>query len=494
MRIRQSDDSSRARLSRQHHGTRGRQGGQPASPAVGNGQELLGAQLAVRLCELSPQGICLSDRAGRCIYVNAAYLEIAGLTHEQADGARWINSVHPDERGPVRARWLDAVQTAQPFHAEVRMRQPDGRTVWVKLLASTARDETGSSAILLLVENITERKAAESVLRRAEEELFAEKERAQVTLDSIGDAVIVTDLAGSVTYLNLEAESLTGWPRDEALGQPLTRVFQIIDGVSRITAPNPAQRAIAEDHTVGLAIGCVLIGRDGTELGIEDSAAPIHDRDGAVTGAVIVFHDVARSRLMSERMSHLAQHDDLTGLANTALLKERLDQVLSLARRHRKQVAMLFIDLNRFKDINDAHGHDFGDQVLKNIAQRLKACVRESDTVCRRGGDEFIIVLTEIESPEDAAKLSEKVLTAVGTPLVVDGHAVEVGASIGISLYPGDATEVDALMRRADLAMYQAKAVGRDGYVFAGNWRPARPLGAGEAYVRYRTDEPGKEQ
>lgn len=232
-----------------------------------------------------------------------------------------------------------------------------------------------------------------------------------MTLDSIGDAVIVTDLAGSVTYLNLEAESLTGWLRDEALGQPLTRVFQIIDAVSRITAPNPAQRAIAEDHTVGLAIGCVLIGRDGTELGIEDSAAPIHDRDGALTGAVIVFHDVGRSRL---------------------------------------------------------------DQVLKNIAQRVKACVRESDTVCRCGGDEFIIVLTEIASPEDAAKFSEKVLTAVGTPLVVDGHAVEVGASIGISLYPGDATEIDALMRRADLAMYQAKAVGRDGYVFAGKWRPAR--------------------
>lgn len=176
---------------------------------------------------------------------------------------------------------------------------------------------------------------------------------------------------------------------------------------------------------------------------------------------------------MSERMSHLAQHDDLTGLPNTAFLKERLDHVLSLARRHGKQVAVLFIDLNRFKDINDAHGHDLGDQVLKSIADRLQVCVRESDTVCRRGGDEFVIVLTEIECPGDAARVAEKALRAAGKPLVIDGHAVEVGASIGISLFPGDSADVDALMRLADVAMYQAKAAGRDGYCFAGTRLPS---------------------
>ena len=358
------------------------------------------------------------------------------------------------------------------------MRRPDGAAVWVRLHAATAQGEASSGAILLMVEDISERKAAESVLRKSEEALFAEKERAQVTLDSIGDAVLVTDLAGTVTYLNLEAEALTCWSREEALGQPLETVFRIIDGESRNTAPNPAQRAIAEDCTVGLAIGCVLLRRDGTEIGIEDSAAPIHDRDGAVTGAVIVFHDVARSLMMAKQMAHLARHDHLTGLANTMLLSERLDQVVRLARRHRKQAALLFIDLNRFKEVNDTHGHNSGDEILRSVASRLKGCVRESDTVCRRGGDEFVILLTEIECRRDAARVAEKILAAISAQHVIDGHAVRVSASIGISLYPGDGEDVRSLTRGADLAMYQAKARGHAGYCFAGTVRSGEAVRA----------------
>jgi diguanylate cyclase (GGDEF)-like protein/PAS domain S-box-containing protein len=440
-------------------------------------QELLGAELAARLCEFSPLGICLSDRAGRCLYANAAYLEMAGLTPEQASGSRWSGSLHPDDRERVNAEWLDALEATRPFQTEVRMQRPDGGMVWVRLHASTAQGDEGSSAILLLADDITERKAAEFALRRAEEALFAAREHAQVTLDSIGDAVLVTDLAGTVTYLNPQAEALTGWSHDEAQGQPLGRVFQIIDGVLRTTAPNPAQRAILEDRTVGLAIGCVLQRRDGTEVGIEDSAAPIHDRDGAVTGAVIVFHDVARSRLMSEQMAHLARHDHLTGLANTVLLAERLDQAVRLARRNRKQVAILFIDLDRFKEVNDLHGHDFGDQILGAVARRLEACVRESDTVCRRSGDEFVILLAEIECRRDAAQVAEKVLAAISAPHVIDGYAVQVSASIGVSLYADDGDDAAGLMRRADVAMYEVKAGRQDGYCFAGRGRPGNAIG-----------------
>jgi diguanylate cyclase (GGDEF)-like protein/PAS domain S-box-containing protein len=431
------------------------------------GSELLGAELAARLCEFSPLGICLSDRVGRCLYANAAYLEMTGLTDEQACSARWSGSLHPDDRERASAEWRDAVTARRPFQAEVRVQRPEGDTVWARLHASTAQGGNESSAILLLVEDITERKAAEAVLRKSEEALYSERARAQVTLDSIGDAVLVTDLAGTVTYLNQEAENLTGWSSEEALGQALETVFQIIDGASRTAAPNPALRAIIEDRTVGLAIGCVLVRRDGTEMGIEDSAAPIHDRDGAVTGAVIVFHDVARSRLMSEQMAHRARHDHLTGLANPGLLAERLDQVLHLARRNRQQAALLFVDLNGFKDVNDRHGHDFGDQVLKTVARRLEACVRESDTVCRRGGDEFVILLAEIDCRRDAAKVADKVLAAISAPQVIDGHAMRVSASIGISLYPDDGDDATALLRCADVAMYQAKAGGQNGYRFA---------------------------
>jgi diguanylate cyclase (GGDEF)-like protein/PAS domain S-box-containing protein len=428
------------------------------TPAAGEGPNLFGSELALRLCEFSPLGICLSDPAGRCIYANAAYLATTGLTQAQVHGALWSESLQPDDRERVNTRWLHAVRSREPLQTEVRIYRSDGRTVWARLHASTAPSESESGAFLLLWEDITERKCAEAVLQRAEAALFAEKERAQVTLDSIGDAVLVTDLTGNLTFLNLQAESLTGWPREEALGLPLEQVCRLIDGASRDAAPNPAERAIAEDRTVGLAIGCVLLRRDGGELGIEDSAAPIHDRDGAVTGAVIVFRDVVQSRLVSQRMAHLALHDHLTGLANTVLLQERLKQIISLARRHHQKAALLFIDLNSFKEVNDIHGHHFGDQILVAIARRLEVCVRESDTVCRRGGDEFVILLTEITSRRDAARVARSALAAISEPLIINGISVRLSASIGISLYPDHGNQVDALLRCADLAMYEVKA------------------------------------
>lgn len=449
-------------------------------------QQFFGVDLAIRLCELSPLGICLSDRAGRCIYANAAYLEITGLTIEKARGAQWGAALHPDDRERVHAEWLNAIPAWQAFHTEVRVQRADDRLVWARLHVSAVQGYGGSSAALVMVEDITERKATESILREAEEALFVEKERAQVTLDSIGDAVLATDLAGNVTYLNREAEILTGWSRAQALGQPLVRVFPIIDGTSRDTAPNPAQRAIAEDSTVELAMGCVLQRRDGTELGIEDSAAPIHDRDGAVTGAVIIFHDVARSLSVSERLSHEARHDHLTGLANTALLTERIDQVFSLAHRHNTLAALLFIDLDDFKAINDRYGHDYGDQVLKAVARRLGASVRASDTVCRRGGDEFLVLLSEVESAEDAAQVAEKILASISGTGLVDGHALKLRASIGISLFPDHGAGMDELVRRADFAMYQAKAGRKGGHCFAQRapWRASTlPSKRGSAQI-----------
>lgn len=314
------------------------------------------------------------------------------------------------------------------------------------------------------VEDITVRKSAELVLRTAEEALFQEKERAQVTLNSIGDAVLTTDLLGKVTYLNLVAEAMTGWSREDALGRPLADVFRIIDGTTRQAAANPGQRAIEEDRTVGLAADCVLVRRDGVEFAIEDSAAPIHNRDGRVAGAVIVFHDVSQSRAMTLKMTHLAQHDFLTGLPNRMLLTERLTQAIGLAHRHRKQVGLLFLDLDHFKHINDSLGHGIGDQLLQAVAGRLAGCVRATDTICRQGGDEFVILLAEIEQPQDVAQVAEKLLAAVAAPQLIGGHELHVTLSIGISVYPDDGIDVDTMLRNADTAMYYAKASGRNTY------------------------------
>ena len=307
--------------------------------------------------------------------------------------------------------------------------------------------------------NAIERKAVEDAL-------YVEKERALVTLNSIGDAVLCTDISGNITYLNLVAEALTGWPREEAIGKPLAEVFQIIDGATRQPARDPMEMAVAQNRTVGLTVDCVLIRRDAFESAIEDSAAPIHDRAGRVIGAVIVFHDVSAARAMSQQMTHSAQHDVLTNLPNRMLLHDRISQSISLAGRQHRPLAVLFLDLDRFKYINDSLGHAVGDQLLQSIAKRLLASVRNSDTVSRQGGDEFVILLSEISHPEDAATSARKILFSLNAPHSIEGHDLDIAGSVGISIYPGDGEDAETLIKNADTAMYHAKESGRNNFQF----------------------------
>ena len=309
------------------------------------------------------------------------------------------------------------------------------------------------------IRNIIEREIARL-------ELFNEKERAQVTLNSIGDAVLSTDIEGNVTYLNVVAEHMTGWTRKEAVGHPLNDVFQIIDGATHKPSPNPMELAIRLDKAVGLTANCILVRRDGYECAIEDSAAPIHDRDGQVTGAVIVFHDVSMARSMVLEMSHLAQHDALTDLPNRLLLNDRLAQAISLALRNRHQLAVLYLDLDGFKNINDSLGHSVGDKLLQSVALCLSAAVRKSDTVSRQGGDEFVILLPEVAHAADAAITAEKILTELKKTHSIGEHRLHVTVSIGVSTYPGSGDDAESLIKNADTAMYHAKQSGRNNYQF----------------------------
>jgi diguanylate cyclase (GGDEF)-like protein/PAS domain S-box-containing protein len=418
------------------------------------------------MSDASPLGIFVSDAEGSCVYTNAAYHAISGLTLEQTLGTNWSRAIHPEDHERVLSEWRDAARDQTPFQTEFRFLQRDERIVWTRVNSAAMLDGKRSFGLVQTVEDITERKTAEFVLRAAEEALFEEKERAQVTLNSIGDAVLTTDLLGNVSYLNLVAEAMTGWSQEEALGRPIAAVFNILDGTTRLAAVNPMLRAIAEDRTVGLAKDIVLIRRDGFESAIEDSAAPIHNRDGQVAGAVIVFHDVSQSRSMALEMAHLAQHDFLTGLPNRLLLTERFAHAIGLARRHDKRVGLLFLDLDHFKHINDSLGHAIGDRLLQSVANRLVECVRATDTVCRQGGDEFVILLDEIGQPQDAAHVAESLRAALGMPHLIDGHEFHVTLSIGISIFPDDGIDADSLMQNADTAMYHAKANGRDNCQF----------------------------
>ncbi len=313
--------------------------------------------------------------------------------------------------------------------------------------------------------------------KNLEEALFVEKERAQVTLNCIGDAVICTDISGNISFLNLVAEKMTGWPREEATGQPMAEVLRIIDATNRETIPNPMEMMEGLNQSTHLPANSVLVSRDGHEIPIEDSVSPINDRDGKVTGAVIVFRDVSAARAMALQMTHSAEHDFLTGLPNRMLVNDRVNQAILLASRHAKKLAVLFLDLDGFKHINDSLGHPIGDKLLQSITKRLVDCVRGSDTVSRQGGDEFVVLLSEVEQSADAAITARRMLQAVAEAHSIDQHDLHVTASIGVSVYPDDGLDAETLIKNADTAMYQAKENGRQNYQF---FKPAMNVRAVE--------------
>lgn len=307
-----------------------------------------------------------------------------------------------------------------------------------------------------------------NLIRRkaVEETYFLEKERAEITLNSISDAVIGTDIAGNVDYLNIAAETMTGWSREEARGHPIGEVMRIIDGATREPKPNPVGLVLQHDKPMSLTAGTILIRRDGHEVVIDDSVAPIHDWDGKSTGAVIVFHDITAAQAMALKMAHLAQHDFLTNLPNRVLLNDRVVQAISLAKRRGTRLAILFLDLDNFKHTNDSLGHAIGDKLLQSVAERLCACVRSSDTVSRQGGDEFVILVTEDRFADNAALIADKILAALAAPYIIDGHELYVTTSIGISVYPADGEDAETLLKNADTAMYSAKEKGRNNYQY----------------------------
>jgi len=318
--------------------------------------------------------------------------------------------------------------------------------------------------------------------------LAVDQERAQETLDCIGDAVICTDSSGNITFLNRVAETMTGWILNEALGRAMGDCVRIVDATSRKTILDPMAKATSQNQTGNLPLNSVLISRDGHEVHIEDSVAPIHDRDGQVSGAVIVFHDVSATRALEKELSDSAHHDFLTGLPNRILLNDRIGQALSLAHRQGCHAAVLFLDLDGFKLVNDSLGHPIGDKLLQAVAQRLLECVRSPDTVVRHGGDEFIVLLQELKHPGDAVFTVARLLKKVAEGYSIDSNQISITASIGVSVYPRDGQNAETLIKNADIAMYQAKKNGSQNYRF---FRPEMALEGGEAQLDEQNSSQG---
>jgi diguanylate cyclase (GGDEF)-like protein/PAS domain S-box-containing protein len=270
----------------------------------------------------------------------------------------------------------------------------------------------------------------------------------------------------NVAYLNPIAEKMTGWKNQDAVGRPILEVFRVLNESSRKLAPNPVDVVLEHGQVCGIANHTVLVSKTGDEFAIEDSAAPIISVNNEMIGVVLVFHDVSSTKRMAERMSYLAEHDFLTDLPNRLLLTDRITQALSIAKRKNSRIAILYLDIDHFKKVNDTLGHEVGDQLLMALSHKFKACLREMDTISRQGGDEFVVLLTEFDSPGTPANIANKLLEETNTALQVGLHELNVSASIGIAMYPEDGGNPDTLMRNADAAMYYAKSLGRNNYQF----------------------------
>ena len=294
--------------------------------------------------------------------------------------------------------------------------------------------------------------------------LFIDRERAQLTLNSIGDAIVSTDLRGYVTYLNRAAELLTGFVHEEACGRPITEVVRLEDAVSKRPIDCPVIQSIIENQKRSAGAHCLLLRRGNRPVPVDVSATPIHDRAGGVIGAVLVGHDVTAARELSDRLARLAMYDHLTSLPNRTLFADRLERAIGLAKRAGDSFSLLYIDLDHFKDVNDRCGHQIGDQLLQMAADRLLCCVRDTDTVSRQGGDEFLALLINCRDANAGIICAQKIVDTLSEPYPIDGRQLRLSATVGIAQYPSDATEACSLVRAADTAMYRAKCAGRGRY------------------------------
>ena len=314
-----------------------------------------------------------------------------------------------------------------------------------------------------LVEERTEKLSQEISDRESIQlKLIEEKERAEVTLSSIGDAVISTDIKGIVDFINPAAEQLTGWKSNEAIGQPLEMVFDIVNEATRIKCENPVVRCIRENKIIGLANHTILISRQGVDVAIEDSAAPIRNLKGELIGIVLVFHDVTQARRLANELNYQATHDPLTELNNRREFERRLHNAISSSSERSSEHAMLYLDLDQFKVINDTCGHVAGDELLRQISSLLDTSLRDGDTLARLGGDEFGILLENcpLEKATEIAKLICKLIKEY--LFIWDGQRFYIGGSIGLVPITKLSKTLAETMIAADMACYSAKENGRN--------------------------------
>lgn len=368
----------------------------------------------------------------------------------------WARHLHPADQSRAKLEFKSSLENGTDFRSEFRVIWRDGSVHFLRAAGRVTRDAEGQALHMVGVSwDVTP-------LRELANQLAEQHELLRVTLQSIGDAVITTDAESRVTWLNPVAERMTGWLSSEALGRPLTQVFHIVNSETRNLTESPVATCLAQGKIVGLANDTVLISRNGDEFGIEDSAAPIRNPSGDILGVVLVFHDVTEQRRLSGEMNYRATHDALTGLVNRAEFETRLRRTLDKAHEDRSEHALLYIDLDQFKLVNDACGHSVGDQLLQQVAKLLREAVRARDTLARLGGDEFAVILEHCMS-DQALRVAQQICDRMEAfRFVHDDRRFRIGTSIGLVPLDNRWTSTAAAMQAADTSCYAAKEAGRN--------------------------------
>jgi diguanylate cyclase (GGDEF)-like protein/PAS domain S-box-containing protein len=398
--------------------------------------------------------------AGAIIDANAAAAEMLGYRLDDLLGQP-LSAIGLEGCGALLASLnSDATATAPPLrHCETLLHRQGGDTLPIDLTHRVAVVE-GTHFGVLLGRDASARIAAESKLRLA----------ARVISRS-GEGIIISDAKGLIVEVNKAFETITGYSRADALGRNPNFLS------SGRQDKEFYRRMWQTLHAEGFWQGEIWNRRKNNEIFPEWlSLSAIRDDGGEITHYVATFSDVTEAKANEARIQHMAHHDFLTGLPNRFLLTDRFKQVAAAAERNETRYALLFIDLDRFKNVNDTLGHSIGDQLLRDVASRLGSIVRGTDTLSRQGGDEFLVLLGEVETPETAAIVARKLMQILGEPFLLDGHPITVTPSIGIAVSPEDGTDLDSLLKHADLAMYDAKQQGRNNYQFFRREMNARSL------------------
>lgn len=416
------------------------------------GEEL--AQL-VRVIEQSPVSVLITDLAGNIEYCNTCFTETTGYSRDELLGQnpRLLKSGHtPDSL--YKSLWT-ALASGQEWRGEILNKRKDGTLFWERELIVPLRDGNSHPIRYVAI------KEDVSALRKAEETLRLH-ERA---LESISNGVMITSsthLDHPIVYINQAFERITGYTSAQVVGKNarfLVREDTEQMGLNEI-------RAALRQHREGSAV-LRNYRQDGSLFWNELHLAPVRDEAGKLTTHFVsIVNDVTERMAYEEQLEYQATHDVLTGLANRSLLADRIQSGMAVARRDNTQLAVLLLDLDRFKVANDGLGHACGDALLREVSRRLNGCIRDTDTAARLGGDEFVIVLTDIHDADSVAMAAQKVLRTVAQPVLLEGQTLHVTASIGIALYPRDGEQPDLLLRNADLAMYRVKEHGRNNYRF----------------------------